>query len=55
MVAHAFNPSILKTEAGESLEFQDRLEYTEKPCPENENKQKNKTQVYSSFKTRLYK
>lgn len=39
MVAHAFNPSILKTEAGESFEFQVSLGYKEKPCPENETKQ----------------
>jgi hypothetical protein len=55
MVAHAFNPSTQKAEAGGSLsvqnqpglqiKFQDSQGYTEKPCLEGKtNKQTNKKQ-----------
>ena len=49
MVAHAFNPTTWKAEAGGFLslgqpglqsEFQDRQDYTEKPCLKNKFKKK---------------
>jgi hypothetical protein len=45
VVAHAFNPSTQEAEAGGFLaglqsEFQDSQGYTEKPCLEKQNKNK---------------